>query len=418
MARKRGLLAELAHQKAVAQRGRERAEAVAVREHNRLVREAERAHRAAESAEARYQRASAAAARDMERESKIAHLEARQAEVELMNADLAVQIEDIDNLLTATLGVDDYVDLEQLRVTAKHPPFVSENAAPLPQPVLPQPPAQPLYQEPVPPKGLFGKKKHQEAVRAAQADYQVAMAQWNEFAASIPAQQLAIMNDYQSAEQARLQRLQADNAAYEAASAERQRDADEANARLDQLIADLAERNAKAVEEYLTIVFSNTVYPDYFPGVTDIRYEPLSGEVSLKYEFPRPEQLPTVRQYKYTKASDEITSTNQTQKDQRDRYNGMVAAMTLRCLHEAWESDRAGHLRTISFTGVVSHIDSATGAEKDTTLVQLAAEREQFLSIDLSRVTPAETLAYLNANVSKNPHGLVAIPGGAGIRGH
>jgi restriction system protein len=96
----------------------------------------------------------------------------------------------------------------------------------------------------------------------------------------------------------------------------------------------------------------------------------------------------------------------------------MVSAMTLRTLHEAWEADRAGWIRTISFTGRVDHLDPATGAEITTTLVQLAAERNQFLSLDLAHVTPSETLKHLNANLSINPHGLIPSAAGQGVRDH
>jgi restriction system protein len=231
-----------------------------------------------------------------------AHLEARQAEVELANADLQNQIADIDSLLAATLAVDDYIDLEKLRVTPDHPPFTSANTEPLPTPALPQPPGQPPYQEPSAPTGiagLFGKKKHQQTVDAARAAHEDAMRRWTDQAAAIPGQQLQIMNAHQAAEQQRLERLRTDAANYEAECQQRQRQADESNARLDTLIADLAAGRSHAVEEYLTIVFSNSVYPSYFPGVTDVTFDQLTGELTLNYSFPHPDELPTVRQYRY-----------------------------------------------------------------------------------------------------------------------
>jgi restriction system protein len=53
-----------------------------------------------------------------------------------------------------------------------------------------------------------------------------------------------------------------------------------------------------------------------------------------------------------------------------------------------------------------------------TTLIQLAAAREQFVELQLGNVTPAETLKHLRATVSKNPHGLVGIAAGPSVRAH
>jgi restriction system protein len=265
---------------------------------------------------------------------------------------------------------------------------------------------------------LGGKKKHLAVVAQAEHEFAAIHQQWQEHAAQIPARQRAQMNAYQAAEQQRLSRLQADKAAYDQQCRERQHQADEKNARLDQLIRDLAAGQAAAVEEYFGIVFGNSVYPDYFGGVSSWKFDPATGELMVSFEFPHPEQLPTVRQYRYLKAKDEITATAQTQKERRDRYAGVVHQTALRTLHEVWESDRAGHVLTIAFSGFVDHIDEATGHESHTTLVQLAVERDQFEQLDLGKVTPAETLKYLKANVSKNPLGLIGIDTGPGVRAH
>jgi restriction system protein len=125
-----------------------------------------------------------------------------------------------------------------------------------------------------------------------------------------------------------------------------------------------------------------------------------------------------VRQYKYVRAKDEITTTEQTQKEQRERYTGLVSSMTLRTLHEVWEADRGGKVDSISLVGWVSHIDPATGKDTMTPLVAVAVDRRTFADIDLCRVAPAETLRHLGAVVSKNPHALTPIKLAPGVRAH
>jgi IS30 family transposase len=83
-----------------------------------------------------------------------------------------------------------------------------------------------------------------------------------------------------------------DRPAYDRQCQERQRQADEKNVLLDQLIRDLAAGQAAAVAEYFGIVFGNSVYPDYFGGVSLWKFDPTTGELMVSLELPHPEQLP------------------------------------------------------------------------------------------------------------------------------
>jgi restriction system protein len=263
-----------------------------------------------------------------------------------------------------------------------------------------------------------GKKKFQEELARAQAEFATAHWAWQTEAGQIPMRQFEQMEGHRKAEEVRRAQLEAEMATYRDECAQRQRKVDEDNAELDRLIQDLAAGKPDAVEEYIGIVLVNSAYPDGFPGVANYKYDAVAHELVVSLQFPSPDQIPSVKQYKYVKAKDEIAETPQTQKEQRERYSNVVNNMTLRTLHEMWESDHAGHIGTISLTGFVEHIDPATGKEVQTPLVALATERERFLDIDLSRVTPSETLRHLDANLSKNPHGLVGIDLGQGVRGH
>jgi restriction system protein len=421
MGKKRGFFAELQHQAAVAERNRQRAQAAAVREHAKAQREAERAFAAAQRARTQAAKANAKAAAEAEREAKRLHIAAQESKVAALNVDLEMRLTDIDEILSATLRVDDYVDLEKLRKVAEHPPFTSTYQEPTPTPAPIEAPPEPDFLEPEPPKGisaLFGKKKHAETVAQARQDFEARHRVWEELVAAIPMRQLEQLTEHKAAEEKRLRGLAEDQARYDEECRKRQALVDLGNEDLDTLIRDFNAGKAKAVEEYIGIVLGNSVYPDDFPWDVDYEYDEDSRELRVDLEFPRPDQLPTVRQYKYVKAKDEITETSQTQKEQRDRYTAVVHNMTLRTLHEIWESDRTGKVQSISLAGGVQHIDPAVGRETFTPLIALAVDREAFTNIDLAHVTPAETLKHLNAVVSKNPHGLVAIDTSQGVRGH
>lgn len=421
MGRKRGFFAELQHQAAVAERNRQRALAVEVREQARLEREAERARIAAERARAQAARSDAKAAAAAEKEAKRLQVAAQESNVESLNSSLELQLSEIDNILSATLDVDDYVDLEKLRKTLAHPPFASRHEKPIPSPASIPVPPEPVFVAPDPPKGMsavFGKKKYAEAVANSRLEFGAHYQRWQEAAAAVPMKQLEQLNEHRKAEESRLNELAKDVAQYDEECRKRKEQVDSDNADLEELVRDLDAHKPDAVEEYLGIVFSNSVYPDYFPWPPRHRYDANAHELIVQLQFPSPEQIPTVRQYKYVKAKDEISATSQTQKEQRDRFTNLVFNMTLRTLHEVWESDRSGRIKTISFTGHVAHVDPATGKEVESPLVAVAAERDIFVELDLSRVTPAETLKHLNAVVSKNPHAVAPIDVSQGVRGH
>lgn len=415
MARRRGFFAEMAHQAAVADRNRQWATAAAVKEQARRQREAERLGAQAERSNKRETVM-------QEKEMRQLHMAAQEAEVERLNGELALHLADIDNVLSATLEVDDFVDLERLRQVVEHPPFESRYLTPVPALVPIAAPPEPVFVEPEPARGVGamfgGKKKHAEAVAAAQAVFAHQHAQWQQAAAAIPMRQLAQLSEQSKAEQTRQAGLASDRARYDEQCAQRQRPVDETNASLDELAADLRRGIPDAVEEYLSIVFGNSVYPAEWPWPPGYRYDADTKELSIDLQFPAPGELPTVRQFKYARANDEITATEQTQKEQRDRYAGLVNNMTLRTLHEVWESDRGGAVSSISLVGSVSHVDPATGKDTMTAVVAVAADRRTFEEINLTRVEPAETLRHLGAVVSKTPHALTPIKLAPGVRAH
>jgi restriction system protein len=163
------------YQNQLAEKRRLQAQRAAARANEAAIREAEQAQKRAERAAAQYARATEAQKKEAEREAKRWHQEMRLAEVASRNARLEQVRDELDSLLAATLDVDDFVDLEELRVAAEHPPFGrSDLEAPTPLPELVSAPDEPVFVEPEAPKGLgglFGKKKHAEAVAAARVEF-------------------------------------------------------------------------------------------------------------------------------------------------------------------------------------------------------------------------------------------------------
>lgn len=413
MARRRGFFAEIQHQQRVA----EQRQNAAVRANQAAVRRTEQAQKAAERATLAAQRSSEADRKRLEREAAAAHVEAMQAEVDQRNAELAGRYSVIDGLLKATLEVDDFVDLESLRATAEHPPFDRRDLlVPRPAPAPISDPPLPVKRSPEPVKGLLGrKKKEAEEAAAIEEEYARDYYAWQAATEQLPGRRGRQDAEYQAAEQARQEQLAIEKARYDAECAERDNEVAAQNEALDQLIAGLGYGTVDAVQEYVAIVLANSVYPDGFDVSHSAEFDPATAELTIRVLIPGPSKIPAIKAYKYTKATDEISPSALTQKDTKDRYSGIVHNVALRTLHEVFEADRRGLIRSISLELGTETINPATGRSAYVPFVAAAVTRESFETIDLAAVVPSATLDHLGAVVSKNPVGLVPISG-SGVR--
>lgn len=409
----RGFLAEVQRQSRRAARERERLERQTVRAHQAAVRAADQAQKASIRMQQQLARASVAESKRLEKEAREAHVAAREAEVAEKNALLEEVYDDLDGLLSATLGKDDYVDLQNLKVVAEHPPFFKpELESPLPLPKqIPFPP-EPVFVAPEAPKGLaglFSKGKHAAAIAQSEAAHQRALEQYKKQREQVVVRRREMLTAHVRAEAERKKALQLARATYEKECAARAAEVAERNREIDEFIANLGYGTVDAVQEYVSIVLANSVYPDHFPVRHQFSFDPAVAELTLLALVPGPESILAVKAYKYAKSADEITSTAVSQKASKDRYESAVHQIALRTLHEVFESDRRGLIRTISLTVGTEAVSPATGLATQIPFVVVGGEREAFLAFDLSAVVPEATLKHLGAALSKNPFALVPV---------
>lgn len=418
---KRGFFAEINYQTQQAENRRRQQDAASIRAHNAAVREHERAYKAAERARAAAMRASATDKKAAEKEAARLHVEARTAEVESLNTELTSAYNDIDTLLAWTLEVDDFVDLESLRAVAEHPPFepgkLGEPVTAVPELVYSP---QPTFEEPVAPKGLAGafggKKKHAEAVAKAQADFEAKGRSWHESATKKHVEHLAKLKVREKAEADRLVKLAEAEAAYRAECAQREAAVVSKNEELTKFINDLAFDVEYAIEDYVGIVLSNSLYPEAFAVEHDHSFDLATRELTMSVTVPEPASLPSVKEYRYVKAKDEIAESQISAKAQKDRYTAAVHQVAVRTLHEVFEADRAGKIHSIALTVGVDRVAPATGLPETVPLVLVAADRETFTGFDLANVVPMATLDHLGAALSKSPFDLSPADTSRGVR--
>ncbi|WBU36709.1 hypothetical protein [Homoserinibacter sp. YIM 151385] len=413
LARRRGFFAELQHQSQLAAREAERRQRAAAT----AVRQAEAARRAEQRAYQAAVRASDVDRRRLEREAQAAHVDAMQAEVEDRNAELADNYAELEGLLAATLDVDDYVDLEQLKRRAEHPPFPRwDLETPTPPPGLVPRHPEPVRWAPAPVTGLFNRqKKIQEAAAQAEADFLRAHEEWWRNDQQYPAYVESLHRAHVDAEALRERTLAEERAKYQAACDVRDREVAEHNAQVDRFIANLGYGDVEAVQDYVSIVLANSVYPEGFPVEYDAGFDATTAELKLQVEIPAPSDVPKIKSWRYVKASDEIVSTDLSARDMKARYASIVNQVALRTLHEVFEADRRQIVKSMSIEVGVRTNDPATGQTRFIPFVAVSTARETFVAINLSGIVPSATLEHLGAATSKNPFELVAA-NGSGVR--
>ncbi|HEY5856543.1 MAG TPA: hypothetical protein VIW24_21530 [Aldersonia sp.] len=421
MGRKRGFFAELQHQQRLAEQRQRREHASAVRAHNAAVREADRAQREYERAVAEAERAADRQRWEAEARARAAREKALHTDAEAKTQQALSSFEQIDSILAATLEVDDYVDIATLKQKAEHPPFTAPGLeTPTPKPRLESLPSEPQFAPPPEPTGMskvFGKKRHAEVVAQAHAAWTQEHQQWSIQAHRvIPERNAKLLEEHAAAEKRRLERLAAAQQEYERDCAARERSVVEANAKLNQFAQALADNHPQAIHEYVGIVLGNSVYPDAFEVEYDYEFDAGLSELTVSVIVPPPSDMPAVKLYKYMPKTGDTRESPCTQKEQRERYNGAVAAVAVRTFHEVFESDREGRIQTISLTVQTETANPATGLVESFPLVAAAADRTEFSSFDLGNVDPTLTLDHMRASVSKNAFALKRISTARGVR--
>lgn len=361
------------------QREAERQARAREREQMRALREAERAQRA-------YERS--VAAEDKER--KRLYLEARVAAVEAQNEELDAHVRRLETLLPETLDVDDFFDLETMKVTPELPPFQPGSlavAAPTPQ------------LDSLLPPGLSGLGKFMPGAKAKQEEAR---------AQAHAAHERAIA-EHEVRERARGQELNEAKAAQESEAAKIVARAEEDNREVDELKAQFTAGVPDAVVTYFSLVLDASSYPETFSRHHRIAFVPESKQLVVELELPAVDVVPRARQYKYVKARDAIEESPRPTTQIRSLYAQVVAQTALRTVHELFEADQTRHLDTIVFNGYVDTIDPATGQPSKPHLISFRTTRDTFLSLDLAHVEPLACLKGLNASVSKTPSELVPV---------
>lgn len=169
-------------------------------------------------------------------------------------------------------------------------------------------------------------------------------------------------------------------------------------------------KEQKTLEDYCDLVLTHSIYPDYFPQNWCLEYREDSHMILIEYELPNPSQLPTVASYSYVKARDEIKEKFIPESEKKKMYDNIIYQICIRTIHELFEADVVNAIEIVTFNGLVTNINPATGITETKTILSVSAKKEEFVKYDLRNVDPKATFKHMKGVAASTLIDLTPIP--------
>jgi len=250
-----------------------------------------------------------------------------------------------------------------------------------------------------------------KAIKLADAAnrFEADMSKWRDVCAALSAQHASDLETHR-AESVRLQEeyVRALDKWKEEKNTHRE-EQEQQHAAIDQMRARYESKSPDAVIDYCERVLSNSDYPECIPREFDFNLNHETGILLLNCKLPAPDDLPKLAEVKYVKTTDTLTEKFLSDAQGTRLYDDVLYQITLRTIHELFQSDSAGALSTIVFNGIVTSIDKSTGNETTACILSVQASRDAFLAINLAKVDPKACFRQLKGVGSSKLHSITPI---------
>jgi restriction system protein len=163
---------------------------------------------------------------------------------------------------------------------------------------------------------------------------------------------------------------------------------EEFNANIEQIKEKYLSKNVDSIVEYCDMVLDNSKYPESFPNNFEIEYNPENKILIIEYELPSQKDIPAIKEVNYIASRKQLKEILIPEPQINKMYDNTIYRITLRTLHEIFESDVVNAIDTISFNGWVKSINKATGKEENNCILSIQVGKAEFVNIDLSNADP------------------------------
>jgi restriction system protein len=153
--------------------------------------------------------------------------------------------------------------------------------------------------------------------------------------------------------------------------------------------------DVRAIKFVLKEILRNLNFPCGYGRVFEIDFDMDAEEAILEMRLPHVSEMPTITRYRYMRQQKKLEEARLTANQIRDRYQDLLAQLTLATLFRLFHDATTPYLQSIVFNGYVSGVHPATGRSFTSCVLTVRAERREFEGFDLVQVVPTTCLRSL-----------------------
>lgn len=339
-------------------------------------------------------------------ESKRRISEEKEANIDEANSRTEEAIEalkQIDNLLIHTLSIDDKVNWDTLKKKDKNPETapskpIKKNKKEYPQKPVKGSPTFTFLEKLI-------KSKKERKIKEFENKYLSTISAWENQKKSLDKVNYQLDKDFEN----ELTKWEHEVSEWEKRKTAFLQQQADFNLKIDQMKESYLSQNVDSIIEYCDMVLNNSDYPESFPHNFELEYNPDNKILIIEYELPSIECFPKVKEVKYLAARKELKETYIADSQINKMFDEAMYKITLRSLHELFESDAANAIDAISFNGWVKAINKATGKEENNCILSIQVKKSEFIQIDLSNVDPKTCFKTLKGVASSKLSSLTPV---------
>lgn len=164
------------------------------------------------------------------------------------------------------------------------------------------------------------------------------------------------------------------------------KDREKLNTTVDLIKQHYTQHAPKAILTYCTKVLSHSVYPNNFPKIYELDFNPETKTLVVDYSLPLIKHLPKIKEVKYLKTNNSHVDILFTEAEINKLYENLLYQITLRTIYELYSIDFAEAILHIIFNGWIKSINKKTGNEETTCILSISVARKEFMNINLANV--------------------------------
>lgn len=167
---------------------------------------------------------------------------------------------------------------------------------------------------------------------------------------------------------------------------------------------------AETVVRFVAAVIKMSDHPPPLAPRVELQYDRSAKLLLIDYRLPLPSDMPTTKTVRYNATSGEFSTTQISQTDARNLYDGMCYQACLRTISDIFRGDKPKNIETIAFNGNVEAVNTATGKRAVSTILSILVTRSEIAGIDLKHVEPKACFKALKGVSASSLTGLAAVP--------